>query len=282
MFLLEILIALALLQLWSGYSPLRRDEWFGWWLNKLGAVGWLNDKPYLAAVVTLFVPIALLIFVYSVVPGAVGFLLSVVILVYCLGRGEFGAYVGPYHRACEQADWELAIEAAHKQGVDCADIAPENWARLNEAMLKAISYQGFERLFAVIFWFVLLGPLGALLYRLSFAYRRASSSEVALHWLWALEWAPARALSVSFAIAGNFVGCINRWRDKVFCANSSATKMLSHSALGALSADDEWLETWDVTQHDVVAVRRLYRRTLWMWLALLALWVLFGPPQLFG
>ena len=280
MFLLEILAALALLQLWSGHNPLHRDEWFAWWLDRFDAWPWLKARGYLHGALVLFVPTVLVAAMVTLLPSFLAFMLSALVLVYCLGRGEFGGEVQPYTNACSEGDWERAERAAARQGVDTSQIVPGHWTQMHEKMLEAAAYQGFERMFAVLFWFVFLGPLGAILYRLSFAYRNAQKTELANHWLWALEWLPARILGASFAVTGNFVGCINRWRKHLFCPKSGAGWVLTQAVLGALSVDDELMQSCDVTQREVAAVKRLYVRTLWFWLAVLALWVLFGPIKI--
>ena len=277
MLLLHILLALALLQFWGSQNPLHKDTWFEQWLAKVSQWPVLSKNVYVYGVCLLFVPILALVVLLVVLPQALVFVVSVVVLLYALGRGEFGEEVVEYNTSCGEANWAASATAAERQGVSVEGLEQGDWPALHEKMLEAVAYQGFERLFAVIFWFVFLGPIGALLYRVSYLWRSlASENTVAQHWLWALEWAPARLLGVSFAITGNFVGCVNRWRQFVMCPSSNASWVLMQSVLGALSVDDELVQSCDVTQREVNALKRLYQRTLWFWLAALALWVIFA------
>jgi len=278
MLLLHILLALALLQFWGSHNPLHQDAWFERWFNKVSSLSALSKNAYLQGAAIVFAPVIVLALVISILPVPLAFVVSVVVLLYALGRGEFGEEVLGYNQACSDPNWERAAQAAERQGVPVSHLPTNDWPSLHEKMLEAVAYQGFERLFAVVFWFVFLGPIGALLYRLSYLFRSSHmENTVAQHWLWALEWAPVRVLGVSFAITGNFVGCVNRWRQTLFCSASSASWVLMQSVLGALSVDDELVQSCDVTPREVAALKRLYQRTLWLWLAALALWVIFGP-----
>lgn len=279
MFLLEILAALALMQFWRGSNPLHHSEWFEKWVKAFDRWPQLAEHGYLHLLVIVAVPVLVVAVIIGLVPGAIAFLLGTLVLIYCLGRGELGEEVDPYMSGCSEGDWERASRACARQGADLTSVSEGDWSALHEKMLEAAAYHGFERLFAVIFWFVLLGPIGALLYRLSHAFASTHPSEVARHWLWAMEWMPARVLGASFAVTGNFVGCVNRWREHVLNAQSSAGHVLVQSVLGALSVDDELMASCDVTEREIAAIKRLYRRTLWFWLALLALWVIFGPAR---
>src|SRR5690606_25380735 len=94
--------------------------------------------------------------------------------------------VSRYSRARRAQEWKEALAIWQAlNGADAADPAEaslplsaeqENWAELDRRMLALVSYRGFERTFAVLFWFVVLGPAGALLYRLSSLYLDYQSS----------------------------------------------------------------------------------------------------------
>jgi AmpE protein len=54
---------------------------------------------------------------------------------------------------------------------------------------------------------LILGPIGALMYRLVFlANQKDSENELVDRWLWLLEWPVARVVGISFALTGNFSG----------------------------------------------------------------------------
>jgi membrane protein required for beta-lactamase induction len=78
-----------------------------------------------------------------------------------------------------------------------------------------------ENLFAVVFWFVLLGPAGALLYHSLSVYQQYSKRynsellgwEPAIHWThYAAGWIPARLTALFFGLVGNFETGFHCWR----------------------------------------------------------------------
>jgi AmpE protein len=275
MHLIVILLALAALQVWGAKNPLHRDTAFYSWMTI--ASGWMDrikEVWWLRLLVVLLVPVAIVAVLALVLPVGFWLVLATVVLLYSLGRGEFAPETTAYALACNDGAWDVAIVKAQKQGAEVQDVVPGAWPQLHERMLETTAYQGFERLFAVIFWFLFFGPAGALLYRLSFLYANTEDAAGAKRWLWALEWLPVRLLGVSFAITGNFVGCLNRWKRQAISAISTSTEVLRESVLGALSVDDELMQSCDCTQREVAALKRLYARTLWFWITCLALWVL--------
>lgn len=276
MHLIVILLALAGLQLWGAKNPLHKDTAFYSWLSITG--GWhskIKSTWWLRLALVLLVPVAAVAVLAAVLPVGLWLVLATGILLYSLGRGEFAPETTAYALACNDGAWDVAVAKVQKQGADVEGLVPADWPQLHQRMLEATAYQGFERLFAVIFWFLFFGPAGALLYRLSFIYCSAEPQNLgARRWLWALEWLPVRLLGVSFAITGNFVGCINRWKRQAISTVSSSAEVLRESVLGALSVDDELMQSCDCTQREVAAIKRLYARTLWFWITCLAIWIL--------
>lgn len=277
MYLIVILIAIVVLQFWGAQNPLHRDELFIRWQNTVSSVAAFRPHSGVQLMITVAVPVAIILALALLLPTFLWFLLAVLVLLYSLGRGEFAPDVHAYTSACSDNAWQEAMATAKRQGVDIDPIASNDWPTLNQRMLEATAYQGFERLFAVFFWFILFGPAGALLYRLSFLYLQherhgsLASPHVAARWLWALEWPAVRVLGFSFAITGNFVGCINRWKNYALCAEGTSAYVLRETVLGALSVDDELMLSCDCTQREVAALKRLYSRTLWFWVGCLAL-----------
>ena len=105
--------------------------------------------------------------------------------------------------------------------------------------MKVISYRGFERTFAVLFWFVIAGAVGALLYRLSIIYREQTAPEseeanLAEKWLWLIELPAVRLMGLTWAFVGNFDSC--PWRQSLLDTQSSSMTILNNSLRGALSA----------------------------------------------
>lgn len=278
MYLIVVLIAIIVLQFWGAQNPLHRDGWFDRWRQAVAKASLPSRHSWLQLLITIMVPVAMVVAVMFLLPTFLWFFLAILVLLYSLGRGEFAPDVHGYALACSDSAWRVAAAKARLQGVDTDPLATDDWPTLNQKMLEATAYQGFERLFAVLFWFLLFGPAGALAYRLSFLYQqqaRRDQQEPAQHlgarWLWALEWPAVRVLGLSFAITGNFVGCINRWKRYALSAESATARVLRETVLGALSVDDELMQSCDCTPREIAALKRLYARTLWFWVGGLAL-----------
>lgn len=274
MFLIAVLCALALLQFWGTSSPLHRDAVFKAWYVRVAAWRGVGGIAWLRLALVLLAPVLMTALIAWMLPMGLWLVWAILVLCYSLGRGEFAPETASYTLACNDGAWDVAVNKAQRQGADLADLIRGDWSQLHQRMLEAAAYQGFERLFAVLFWFVLLGPAGALLYRLSFLYAQAHNERLARRWLWALEWLPVRLLGVSFAVTGNFVGCVNRWKRHVLSLASTSGGVLRETVLGALSVDDELMQSCDCTQREINALKRLYTRTLWFWLSCMAIWTL--------
>ncbi|TQV79474.1 transcriptional regulator [Exilibacterium tricleocarpae] len=300
MLLLTILIVLGLVQLWGSGAPLHRDQWFRRWVGWLKKQPWLAATPPLVLILALAGPLLALVVAIDIVTafGAwLEVLIAVPVLLYSLGRGDFSASLQGYLSAWSDRDWPAAVASARQLGATLEDTTHEDWPSLHEPLLAAAGYRGFERMFAVLFWFVLLGPPGALLYRLSSLYLASCTGEdsdgnesdeengegsgdeiseesreeesAARRWLWLLEWPAVRLLGGSFALTGNFVGCIQQWRAFMTCFESPSAKVLMHAIRGALTIGEEVAQ--EVSENELRALQSLLSRTLMLWLCLLAL-----------
>ena len=112
-------------------------------------------------------------------------------------------------------------------------------ASAREAVEEAIFVQANNRIFGVIFWFMVLGPAGAWLYRVSDLLRRRAAFEAArqgvprmrgdlgsmltdLHGI--LAWIPARLAALSYAVAGSFEDAVGNWKVAVDSAGAGLAR----------------------------------------------------------
>src|SRR5690606_6952008 len=161
--------------------------------NALGALA----QPLPLLVVALLPALAVALLAGLLEPLAGGlllFLLQLLVLCYSLGRGDFNRAVDDYlerwRRGDLQAAWQVAQqhEALPVAGADLA--AAEDGDALHRQVRGHLTYGGFERWFAVVFWFLLLGPAAALLYRiLRLLQRRQLGGDEEQRWIGiALRW----------------------------------------------------------------------------------------------
>lgn len=279
MSLFIVILAIAFLQVWAGDNPLHRDLWYFQWIDRVRQrfIQW--SLPQLTPVISILVPLlgcALALALLRDISSWLVLPFGVIILLYSFGRGEFGEIVNEYTKACYDQDWPSGLERASRLGVNVQGLEVDDWSSLHQQVLHEAAYRGFERMFAVLFWFFLLGPVAALGYRLLFLYNQNAREEglpepMAAKALWLVEWPAVRVLGLSFSFTGNFVGCYNRWAESVFCVKSPSSQVLGQSVLGALSVDDELTQTCEATRKELSLLNKLFTRTLWFWLAVAAL-----------
>lgn len=267
-------------------AELRQFGWFHRYSQFV--VKWLRGRPYLngAAVVLLLLTPPLLI------TGAIDFYLghlgvifalgfAVLVLLLSFGPSDLEAEVEAFIDACERDDEESAIWHASEL---IGDDIPEHSALLIRRIMESTLEQASERLLAVVFWFVLLGPAGALLYRLSqqlIVAERNEGDEIAeaavrLHYL--LAWIPARLCALAYALAGSFVEAVHAWRNEPATWPESNRRTLVAAGVGALRFDPEEIEEGNQAQHiDIVSeTLSLVRRAVLVFITAIALFTLAG------
>ena len=231
MHLIALLIGLVVERLATQLFHLRRFRW----LDRIIDVGfrqagrlpnWPSLIPIILIAVLLVVPVVAIVFLLGdYLLGFPYLLLGVVVLFFSLGPQDIGEDVNEYCKAIEDGDDERIQQTA--KAIIESDVPDDALKRIHKVE-EAVCVQANNRLFAVIFWFVLLGPLGAWAYRVTdlirrravFAAARDESSSgtverlrdaaVMLHgWM---AWVPARLTAIGYAAAGNFDPALCAWR----------------------------------------------------------------------
>lgn len=250
MIFLSLIAVLAIVNFTTFGAFIQRDAWFIGLVKKLRALPAVSSTPLLPMILALAIPLVLLVFCMLVILhyglSLYLFFIYVPVLLYSLGRGNFVVDVNNYIAAATRGDSVLASKLVDDMcghvdmGSDSRDVRDVNdWKSLHTQALKIISYRGFERTFAVLFWFVIAGPVGALLYRLSVIYREqtelhSSAAILAEKWLWLIELPAVRLMGLTWAFVGNFDSC--PWRESLLDTQSSSVTILNNSLRGALSA----------------------------------------------
>lgn len=92
-----------------------------------------------------------------------------------------------------------------------------------------------DELFAVLFWYLVLGPLGILAYRLiSLSKKLTVISEVASYLLELLDWLPARMTALLYLLVGNFQSGYQYYSQLFFSRPDKNSALLSVCGLAAL------------------------------------------------
>jgi len=200
------------------------------------------------AVLLAIAPILLAIFLATLIlgqiAGVLSLLFSVAVLYLCVDLYRLGAVAQAVATALENSDVEQA--AARLRELTGKDTVETTEAGVAHAAVEAILKQGNNLVTAPIFWFLVLGPLGAMLQRLAsvldrlWAHRTARFAEFG----WAaarlddlLSWIPARITAISYAIMGSFEDALHCWRRQAGMWSGLSSGPLLASGLGALHLD---------------------------------------------
>lgn len=280
MTLIILLLALGLEHFVGITGEIRRFDWFyrylNWLENRLSQYGFWNGAG--GVVITLAGPLVLLLLVgylLAVLFAPLAWFFALVVLLYSLGPHYLFPVLDQFIDALDEEDETRAAELA-------TEIAGVGGNELDEqGMLGEILLQSNERIFAVIFWFIVLGAFGALLYRLACVLHQrrhdihGGYSDAARHLKNILDWPATRLLLVGNALSGNMVDAIEAWRDSEQQSLEVNESVLVAAGLGALNYQPEE-DTSGVDTYWYRALLGMLHRTLILWLAILGLMTLAG------
>jgi membrane protein required for beta-lactamase induction len=278
MSLIIIVICLIAERFLLAYQHLREFHWltgYHRWLEANAPAEWMTRG--IPGLLLLLLPPALLTgllqqLLSSSLFGLPGLVFAGLVLLYTLGPQDLDSDLGEI--AQEIIDGEPPTsEPARSQGVA-------------ESTLQ----QANQRIFAVLFWFLLLGPLGAILYRTATQLLRLDQADRDIDFflnakqlLLILDWLPARLTAVCYAIAGSFEDALYGWRSyrdrrhDEFSDSNSGTLICSGSGAMRLSTllseEDEELNDYS---HLPQAAMALIWRSLVVWLVIAGLLTLIG------
>lgn len=250
----------------------------GLWLKQLQRLqqGSLQYSPWLCMALLVLLPVLLLgLLLMLLEPIAYGWLalpLHLLVLIYSLGRGDLQTALGPFRDAWRRGDLQAAYRVAER---DLA-LQPEEGLALLRQVQDHLLWQAYQSFFAVLFWYLLLGPLAALAYRLlamtAEHAEQASLREHAEQLRHAFDWLPVRVLAFSFALVGNFVAVSRALLHELLSWDLCADEWISRAGRAAAELDtpvsgEPGVETLD-------RLWQLLIRAAVVWYAGYALWVL--------
>ena len=286
----KILLA-ALLVIAGAYALPDLARWRDFsWLKVWLAQGARRDDggvrsryPLLLLPLALFVICALIqVALHHLLFGLPAFAFSVVVLFYCWGPRDLDADIDVVLKAPDSDRRSAAAQALRPDPVVAT--LPLEAAPLVEATFAS----ALSRTFGVLFWFVVLGPAGALGYRVVqlIARNTAFISEVEPEQRTTLEraalvldWAPSHLIALTLALVSEFDTVIKTWRD-YHAAHGKGYFTLDLGFLGVLAragvdadivAGDGYATEVSNPLAALSDAKRVLRRILVAWLAVIAL-----------
>ncbi|HVX05584.1 MAG TPA: beta-lactamase induction protein [Rhodanobacteraceae bacterium] len=279
--LVAALIVLLVLIVWPGnVANLRQFGWYHRWLGVLDfAEGGGRIALALIPPVVVCAVIAHFLQGWLLVVAALAF--AVLILFYTFGPRELEA---DFEAVLHDDDPATRLVTAQNlrsvpDGAPRAFTAPE--------LVEAAVMASLRRRFGVLFWFFLLGPAGALGYRLAWVTTETTdprTRHAARRFAYALDWIPAHLMVLAMALVSNFDAVSGTWRAWHGQPGHSMENLdpgfLAAVARSSVDADIEAGDGPSTDTHDplieLADARRLMLRVLIVWLAVVALIVLAG------
>ncbi len=261
-----------------------------------GNAAWFNGpRGVLLTLAPGVVAIALLQYALTSGTGFVVWLVtlafSVIVLILCIGNRGADEQSEEYLRALEREDTEGAYLHVREllQGRE-----PENPLGMNRLVIEMLLVRNHERLLAILFWFVILGPVGAVLYRSTAQLKGVLYSgrtfdgdyiEAALRLQALLDWIPARITALFYGVTGSFVDAIHQWRtagpEWRTDMSTGNRGVLVNSGLGSLRVTEppEGTEPGvdlEVLRTTIGDAQALIRRTVIAWITVYAILTIVG------
>ena len=213
-------VAALLLDRWLGepqsWHPL---IWFGQWVDRCRLAWQLPvgvSKPlqclhgviaWSIAVLPWLMVLTLLLWM---LPNGLEWIVGTVLLYFTIGWQSLREHAIAIAEPLHEQDLPAARQAVGR--IVSRDTSELNETQIAKASMESVLENGSDAIFAPIFWFVLLGPFGALLYRLSntldamWGYKTPQL----LHFGWCaarvddvLNYVPARCVVLTYAVLGN-------------------------------------------------------------------------------
>ena len=247
-----------------------------------GVIGWLG----------LVLPPTLLAAWLAALPG-IGVLLSAVMLYLAIGARSLAEHAEAVVTALIAGDLPLARERVGWIVSRDTDALDERG--IARATVESVLENGSDAVFAAIFWFLLLGAPGVVLYRLAntldamWGYRTPRYRDFG----WAaarfddvLNFLPARLTALSYALLGNTRSALHCWRTQArhwYSPNAGPVMAAGAGALevrigGAAIYHGQMKERPVLGQgrapvaDDIHRAMQLVQRGTWLWVLLALVW----------
>jgi adenosylcobinamide-phosphate synthase len=246
-----------------------------------GLLAWMLAVP----------PIAALAWCACALPGAAGLALHALLLYFCIGLRSLRDHTLPIHAALAQGDLERARWLTSR--IVSRDTAQADEAALAKAGAESLLENGNDAVFGTLFWFLVAGGAGAVLFRLAntldamWGYRNARYNlfgRVAARVDDVLNYVPARLTALSYVLLadGGRRRAWRCWRTQAAAWSSPNAGPVMASGAGALGVSLGGAAVYDgaVEQRpplgtgpaargaDIVRAWRLVWRTTLLWVAI--------------
>lgn len=244
--LIAILLAVALDRFVPDRHGFKPFAWYRDWAESIEQR--FNGGTRLhgvAATLVALVPIVLVVFLAGYVLDKVSWVLrfafDVLVLYVCLDIYRLGNGARAVADALEAGDVrEADAQLREIAGKGAPDLSEPG---ISHATVETVLKQTNSLIISPLFWFILLGPVGAVLQRLACILDKlwGHRYERFVEFGWAaarfddlLQWIPARITALSYAIMGSFEEALHCWRQRMHVWSDINSGPLLASGFGAM------------------------------------------------
>lgn len=270
-----ILTCVAINRYWVGSHPLHTEEWFGklkekLWVHRLADVSIPYSQFGLVVVLPVIVVAITLWAIQSLFWGFLWMALGLLVLGYAIGISNLEEVVRNH------TFWLRKLTPE--------DDLPEARSH-HELVMQQMVYDEFSSVYPILFWFLIGGPAGALLYRLAEQYTRSgtesdSEAEFVTLLLRTLDWIPVRITGLAFCAVGDFTRCMGRFVEALVEWKQPAKIVLVEmSEVAIIDIEMELIDAMHfatIAEYQLKEVGDLLHRTLLFWIAIIATVTLLG------
>lgn len=291
--LIAVLLAIVLDHLIPDRQGIKPFVWYRDWAESIEERFNGGKRAHgVGAVLLATIPIVAGVFLFHYILGQIGwifrFTFDVVVLYLCIDVHRLGKTANAVSVALESGEFDEANEKL--QELTGKGTPERTEAGIARAAVEGVLKQGNSLIVSPIFWFILLGPVGAVLQRLScildslWGHRYERFAEFG----WAaarfddlLGWIPARITALSYALMGSFEDALHCWRKRVGVWSDINSGPLLASGFGAMhmqicEAEEEGEFEEKISDLTVIPDTGHVRRVVALVWRVLLLWLVVG------
>lgn len=257
-------------------------DWLRWLEKVFGARSWW--RGWLALVVMLGVPVVAVAVGFALLhelSALLAYAVSLIVFVLMLGPEDLAAEVAAHQRepvtgARDGQGMTPPAYLRHAGPVDLGPLTGDDEFDEARGELAALALAAEHAWFQPLFWFLALGPVGAVAYRLCANLRRVPglSTEIAQRLAIvreALEFVPARITVVALGVAGTLVPVLDCARHAGLGTWGASATLVARAALAA--TDNGRIREvigGDAQRYRVNQMHALLKRAMTVWLVIAA------------
>lgn len=284
MILITILICLALQRYWHLSISFHELPWFENYLHVIRTLFgntslWRGTVGIVVIAAPLFILVGLIsLLFYGHLFNILYFIFSLIVLWLVLDGHDLSGQLAEYFQACQQGDEHAAMQYG---AIFVEEIPDKTLPSMTRAITRELFYHADQHIFSVLFWYVILGPAGAVLYySVGYIARTAKFPHSAVHPFAEnaikiqaiLDWIPVRIVGLTYALAGRFNQAFSYWWENLNAGLNNAREFAGNIGLVALELDAKDTTAANFSENKMAL--GLIDRTIIIWIVMIAVFTL--------